>query len=429
MEEKNRINREWIVGKQIYMYKTAKQIVKHLQSAGYIAYFAGGWVRDFLLQQTSDDIDIATNASTSEIQGLFPKTVPIGISFGIVIVVEEGMQFEVATFRRDRGYLDGRRPSGIDPALPEEDAQRRDFTINGLFYDPIAEKLYDYVGGAEDIKRGIIRAIGNPHERFAEDRLRMMRAVRYSTRFQFPIETRTEEAIIAHARELIPAVAMERIWQEFKKMSQSAYFSTGLIQLYRLHLLSTIFPSLKALSIEEISNRLRYLPHFPEDSPPFAKLLELFPKLSLPEIEQLAEYLKLSNEESAFAHFYHHAQALFAMPQEWIDRLEKYEWAEFYAHPFCAISLKMLAAHLSSEERDRFIQNHKLRQQTLASAIQRIQDKAPYLRAQDLIQEGVAPSQKLGKLLKEGMRIAINEGIEDKMLILSKLKASPLWET
>ena len=277
----------------------AKAVVQTLQDAGFIAYFAGGYVRDYLMGQPSDDIDIATDASVKEMQNLFPKTIPVGVAFGIVIVVEGGEHFEVATFRRDRGYVDGRRPTGIDPTSPEEDATRRDFTINGLFYDPIEEKIYDYINGREDIKKGVIRAIGNPDERFFEDRLRMMRAVRYSTRFEFPIEEATFGAIRAHTKDLIPSVAMERIWQEFKKMSHFAHFDRGLILLHELGLLSVIFPELKEVSPSEIQKRVRYIEKFPKGSPTFAELLELFPKIDLEEIQTLSEYLKLSNQEKS----------------------------------------------------------------------------------------------------------------------------------
>lgn len=170
------------------MLQFATSVVQRLVDAGFTAYFAGGWVRDFLMQRPSDDIDIATSATVDEVQALFPKTVPVGVAFGILLVIEGGHPFEVATFRKDRGYTDGRRPTGIDPATPEEDAKRRDFTINGMFYDPLKKQLFDYVGGQQDIKNKLIRAIGNPHDRFLEDRLRMMRAVRYATRFDFPIE-------------------------------------------------------------------------------------------------------------------------------------------------------------------------------------------------------------------------------------------------
>src|SRR5215469_3788554 len=146
----------------------AKQIVQTLAKAGFTTYFAGGWVRDYLMNHPSDDIDIATKAPVDVIQRLFPKTIPVGLAFGIVIVVVEGHQFEVATFRKEKGYVDGRRPTHIESASPKEDALRRDFTINGLFWDPLTETLYDYVEGQKDLVSGIIRAIGDPHARFLE---------------------------------------------------------------------------------------------------------------------------------------------------------------------------------------------------------------------------------------------------------------------
>lgn len=403
----------------------ATSIVKELQNAGFIAYFAGGWVRDFLMQKPSDDIDIATNASVVEVQNLFSKTIPVGVAFGIVIVAQEGYQFEVATFRKDRGYVDGRRPTGIDPALPEEDAMRRDFTINGMFYDPMEEKLYDFIGGAQDIKKGIIQAIGNPDERFFEDRLRMMRAVRYSTRFGFPIEEKTKNAICAHAKDLIPSVAMERIWQEFKKMSQFAHFDKGLILLHKLGLLPQIFPELKEDSVKEITKRVRYIEKFPKGAPTFAELLELFPKHDLDQVYTLSEYLKLSNKEKAFAKFYYHARTLFNMPQDWLDKLEKSEWAHFYADPFCEVGLQMLATRLDDSEA--FLREQTERQKKLEKPIERILAKKPYLSSEHLLKEGVRPGKKMGELLEEGMRIAINEELEDPEEILKLLKQTPYW--
>lgn len=405
--------------------KSATYVVKQLQDAGYIAYFAGGWVRDFLMKRPSDDIDIATDASVTEIQRLFPKTIPVGVAFGIVIVLQSGDQFEVASFRKDRGYVDGRRPTGVDPATPEEDANRRDFTINGMFYDPIAEKLYDFIGGEKDIQRKVIRAIGNPHERFFEDRLRMMRAVRYSTRFNFPIDQGTLNAIRAHANDLLPAVAMERVWQEFKKMSNFAHFDTGLIMLHDLGLLPVIFPALKDVSLHEIKRRVQYIEKFPKGSPTFAELLELFPTHDLDQIFQLADYLKLSNKETAFAKFYHHAQALYSMPKEWLEKLEKLEWAEFYADPYSEIGLSMLAVKQSDPAA--FKKEQEQRQQALANPIERIRSKNPYLRAEHLLAIGIPPGEKMGDLLEEGMRIAVNREIEDPQIIIALLKQSPIW--
>ncbi len=405
----------------------AKSIVQKLVDAGHIAYFAGGWVRDHLLQRESDDIDIATSASVDEVQTIFSKTIPVGVSFGIVIVVEDHHQFEVATFRKDRGYVDGRRPMGIDPASPEEDAQRRDFTINGMFYDPLTDIILDYIEGQKDLKKGIIRAIGNPHDRFLEDRLRMMRAVRYSTRFNFPIESETLQAILAHSQSLLPAVAMERVWQEFKKMSSFAHFDTGLVTLHRLNLLPTIFPALKGLSIEEVQERLIAIPHFPKHSPPIAELLELFPKASLEDLINLCEMLKLSNQEKEFVRFLHHAHNLLNMPKDWLDKLELIEWAQFYANPHSQICLEIVAAHFSNPQRDSFLQEHAKRRQLLEQPILRIQSQSPIVRAEHLMKEGIPPGKKLGVLLKEAEKISVNQGIEDRASLINLLKQSDLW--
>lgn len=405
--------------------KKAKIIVSSLQQQGYIAYFAGGYVRDFLMGHASDDIDIATNASIKEIQSLFDKTIPVGIAFGIIIVVLDEHQFEVATFRKDKKYVDGRRPLGIEPATPQEDAKRRDFTINGLFLDPLTNQIHDFVGGQEDIKKRIIRAVGDPIERFSEDRLRMMRAVRYSTRFNFSIEKKTIEAIQQYAKDLLPSVSIERIWQEFKKMSSFAHFDQGLLLLHKLGLLQVIFPQLKEIDAKEIQWRVRFIKKFPNDSPTFAELLELFPKINLEEIENLANFLKLSNKEKAFTKFYHHASNLLSMPSDWLEKLEKAEWAYFYADPHADIGLEMLSA--KQKDPKTFLHDQEKRKRSLAPHITRIQNKNPYLRAHHLKEAGVKPGENMGTLLQEGMRIAINEEITDSQQLIKKLQRTSLW--
>ncbi|MBS0648481.1 MAG: CCA tRNA nucleotidyltransferase [Verrucomicrobia bacterium] len=407
--------------------QVATSIVKKLQDAGFIAYFAGGWVRDFILKKPSDDIDIASSASVEEVQRLFPKTIPVGVAFGIVIIVEEGHQFEVATFRKDRGYIDGRRPIGIDPASPEEDAQRRDFTINGMFYDPVQDKIFDFVDGMKDLKKGIIRAIGDPQARFSEDRLRMMRAVRYSTRFNFPIESDTLQAILRQAETLLPSVAMERIWQEFKKMSQFAHFDTGLVTLHQLKLLPTIFPQLKEVSIEEIQKRVSVIEHFPKGCPTIAELLELFPDSSLQSLLDLCDYLKLSKAEKEFVEFYYHAQHLLNLPDKWKEKLEPVEWAHFYAHPHSLLILEIIGAHFPASDKEKFLNDHTLHRQLLQQAILRIQTQSPIVRAEHLIAEGITPGKKMGQLLQEAERISINQSIEDRQALIELLKKSSLW--
>ncbi len=406
---------------------TATEIVQKLKNAGHTAYFAGGWVRDHLMKHPSDDIDIATSASVDQIRQLFPKTIPVGVAFGIVIVVEDDHQFEVATFRKDRGYIDGRRPTGIDPAAPEEDAKRRDFTINGMFYDPITNEIFDYVGGQKDLKKGVIRAIGKPQDRFLEDRLRMMRAVRYSTRFGFPIEPDTLQAILAHAPSLLPAVAMERVWQEFQKMSRFAHFDSGLITLHQLQLLGTIFPALKDVPIEQIQDRVRAIEHFPKGSPTIAELLDLFPDYNLQELYELCDYLKLSREDKNFVTFYHRAKSLLNMPDKWQTKLEPIEWARFYAHPQSTLCLEIIAAHFTPEQRSAFSEEHARHRQLLEQPIMRIQSGAPIVRAEHLVKEGVEAGKKMGILLKEAERISVNQGIDDRSKIIEQLKKSPLW--
>lgn len=402
-------------------------VVKKLQDAGHTAYFAGGWVRDYLMKHPSDDIDIATSASVEQVQSLFTKTIPVGVAFGIVIVVEEGHQFEVATFRKDRGYVDGRRPIGIDPATPQEDAQRRDFTINGLFFDPIQQKIYDFVGGEKDIKRGVIRAIGNPQERFSEDRLRMMRAVRYSTRFNFPIESDTLQAILSQAETLLPAVAMERVWQEFKKMSQFSHFDTGLITLHQLRLLPTIFPKLSGLPVEEIQKRVLPIERFPQGAPPIAQLLELFPNSSLEDLLNLCDYLKLSRADKEFVEFYHRALHLLSFPDRWKEKLEPVEWAYFYANPHSEVVLRIVAARFSRSDSEKFIEDHTKQRQLLKQPILRIQTQNPLVRADHLAAEGIKPGKTMGLLLKEAERISVNQGIENQQTIIEILKKSSLW--
>ncbi len=407
----------------------ATSLVKKLQEAGFIAYFTGGWVRDFVLKKPSDDIDIATSASVEEVQRLFPKTIPVGVAFGIVIVVQDGHQFEVATFRKDRGYVDGRRPVGIDPATPEEDAQRRDFTINGMFYDPVQDKIFDYVDGMKDLKKGIIRAIGDPKARFLEDRLRMMRAVRYSTRFNFPIESDTLQAILSQASSLLPSVAMERIWQEFKKMSQFAHFDTGLLILHQLRLLQTIFPQLKDVSTEEIQKRVGFIEQFPKGCPAIAELLELFPDSSLQNLFNLCDYLKLSKADKEFVEFYYHAQHLLNLPDKWKEKLEPLEWARFYAHPHSRLVLEIVAVHFSSSDKEKFLNDHASHRQLLQQAILRIQTQSPIVRAEHLIAEGISPGKKMGLLLQEAEKISVNQDIEDRKVIIDLLKKSSIWDS
>lgn len=408
------------------VFQTACKILQTLKDHGFIAYFAGGYVRDFLMGHPSDDIDIATNAPVSVIQSLFAKTIPVGIQFGIVVVVENSHQFEVATFRKDQGYEDGRRPISIEEASPEEDASRRDFTINGMFYDPLTNTLFDYVKGKEDLQKKVIRAIGNPHMRFLEDRLRMIRAVRYSCRFSYKIEDSTKEAIIAHANSLFPSVAIERVWQEFVKMQKFGNFKTFLLKLHQLHLLQTIFPKLAETPEEAISKALGALDHFPENAPVISQVLELFPSFHLQDKLELCKYLKLSNQEKEFVIYYEKIFLLYRSCQKELS-LDLFDWAYLYAHPQFTPSLKMAIAPLSKEKREEILLEHEKKMHSLEKEIHRIQTNSPLVTSKHLMNEGVAPGISMGKLLKEAEKIAINLKITDPKKIILELKKSSFW--
>ncbi len=199
--------------------KLATEIVRRLQAAGYSAFWVGGCVRDFLLGREPGDYDIATSARPDDIEKLFPHTVPVGRKFGVVIVVVEEQQFQIATFRAEADYQDGRRPETVVFANAQADAVRRDFTVNGIFFDPITEKLHDWVGGEADLRAKIIRTIGTPEERFAEDHLRLLRAVRFATQLGFEIEFATFAAIQTHAAK-IKLISAERVRDELIKLFQ-----------------------------------------------------------------------------------------------------------------------------------------------------------------------------------------------------------------
>jgi len=224
----------------------ARSIVERLRAKGFEALYAGGCVRDRLLGLEPHDYDVATNARPEEVETLFPRTVPVGAQFGVILVLEQGAKIQVATFRGDGAYLDGRHPESVVYTDAEGDAHRRDFTVNGLFCDPLKDEILDFVGGRDDLKSGILRAIGNPSERFAEDKLRMLRAVRFATTLGFTIEPATWEAVKRHAPE-IHAVSAERIRDEFCKILLSPNRLRGFDLLEESGLLREILPEMEPL--------------------------------------------------------------------------------------------------------------------------------------------------------------------------------------
>ncbi len=228
-------------------FSGALEIVKTLGEKGHEAFFVGGCVRDALLGVECDEIDIATSATPEEIQRAFAKTVAVGESFGVVLVIKGEMKFEVATFRRESSYGDGRHPERVDyTKSPEEDVRRRDFTINGMLYDPVSKELYDYVGGMGDLERRIVRTIGDPEKRFGEDRLRMMRAVRFASCLDFELDGAALSAIRSEAA-AISVVSGERIREELVKTLTRRNPGNGLKLLSSSGLLEHFLPEVECM--------------------------------------------------------------------------------------------------------------------------------------------------------------------------------------
>jgi len=268
------------------------QVIRHLRRAGFEALLAGGCVRDMLLGKKPKDYDVATNARPEQVTTLFSRTITVGAQFGVVVVLLGGRQIEVAAYRSDMDYPDGRRPQSVVFTNARRDAQRRDFTINGMFFDPLAKKVIDYVGGQRDLKRKIIQAIGNPEQRFAEDHLRILRAIRFACRFQFAIAPATWRAIRKHAAK-IQRISAERIAAELEMIVTDPNRSRGMQLVRDSGLVSRILPE---VTEKQFSLGLQVLAHLPRKCSFVLALSALFVDCGEKKAGSICRRLKTSNE-------------------------------------------------------------------------------------------------------------------------------------
>lgn len=286
--------------------KFALNVVRQLRRAGFQALWAGGCVRDRLMGRLPEDYDVATDATPRQVQEVFRdrKTLAIGAAFGVIAVIgpRDSGTVEVATFREDGGYSDGRHPDSVRYASAEADALRRDFTINGLFYDPLESRVIDYVGGQEDLKNRIVRAIGDPVRRIQEDRLRMLRGIRFAANFQFDLEPATRQAI-SDFSSTITRVSRERIHAELRKMYADVSRERATALLHGTGLLQSVLDS-SLLNLDRISGSIKLLGHLQtrEFTTGFAALLfPLLDEITPTVLRNLAKKFnewKLSNVES-----------------------------------------------------------------------------------------------------------------------------------
>ena len=304
--------------------KTALGIVRRLQGAGFAAFWVGGCVRDFLLGREPGDYDIVTSALPEQIERFFKRTIAVGRKFGVMVVVEGARQFQVATFRAEGDYQDGRHPERVAFGDAEADARRRDFTVNGLFYDPVRKELHDWVGGEADLRARIIRTIGLPSERFAEDHLRLLRAVRFAAQLDFSIEAGTFAALQANAAK-IKSISAERVREELVKLFCPPHAPRGLDLLRESGLLAEVLPEIAATTTCEQSPdfhpegnvfnhlqlMLQHLPPNPDQSLPWAVLLH-----------DVAKPVTASTDsETGSTHFYGHEKIGADMAEDILGRL------------------------------------------------------------------------------------------------------------
>jgi len=428
----------------------AQEIVARLQKESFSAFWVGGCVRDFLLGREPQDFDIATDAKPEQVEKLFTKTIPVGKKFGVIIVVENGIQFQVATFRAEADYQDGRRPEKIVFANAEADALRRDFTVNGLFYDPLTEKIHDWVGGEKDLRAKVIRTIGTPEERFGEDHLRLLRAVRFAARLSFEIEPKTFAAIKSLAPK-IKLISAERVRDELIKLFAPPHSQTtdlanyspaarGLVLLRGSGLLEHILPELTATINCEQS------PDFHPEGSVFNHICLMLEKLpadanaSLPWAVLLHDIAKpvTAARDSATGkiHFYGHEKVGADMAQDILHRLrfpnqQTEEIVEAVRHHMQFKDVKQmrkatLRRLLLRETFPLELELHRLDCLGSSGDLEHYKflveqatelEKQPAIRPQlltgdDLIELGVEPGKKLGALLAEIRELQLSDELK-----------------
>jgi poly(A) polymerase len=405
----------------------ALEIARRLQSRGHAAYWVGGCVRDLQLGRQPQDYDLATSARPEEVEALFPRCLPVGRQFGVMVVIEEGHPFQVATFRTENNYTDGRHPAQVAFATAQEDARRRDFTINGLFYDPVKGELLDWVGGMEDLRQRRVRAIGPPEERFAEDHLRLLRAARFAAQLDFDMEPATLQAV-RHLAPAIRKVSAERVRDELKKLFHPACAARGLAWLERCQLLSEVLPEVAALAgcqqdplyhpegdvLEHVRRMLRALPADADPLLPWAVLLH---DIGKPPCQ--------AEDAAGRRHFHHHERVGADMTEALCRRLRfaneereilvecvrchmKYHQARqmrrstlrrLLLRPSAALELELHRLDCATTGRD--LSNYEF----LLAARQQLEAQPalarPLLTGKDLLALGMSPGPAMGQMLRE----------------------------
>ncbi len=401
---------------------TAKQaaiaVIAHLRHKGATALLAGGCVRDELLGLTPKDYDIATDALPEQVRAWFPRAREVGAQFGVVLLRKYGHDIEVATFRTDGSYKDGRHPESVHFTNAREDAQRRDFTINGLFYDTEKNEVIDYVGGQEDLRNGLLRTIGDPAKRFAEDHLRMLRAVRFAARLGFQIHEET----VSHINKLAPKlcnISAERVAMELEAILTVPSRRRGWRWLVDTGLHGFLAPSWRDDTVGNkiVLSRLSYLPdHKISESLAYASV---WCHLPVDNVKQICRELRLSNRLTGDILWLINSLSKAAISKQ----LELADLKQLLAHPSWPDLVLLLQADQQAQDKSlqayhELIENTRdIDRQTIAPI--------PLLNGDDLKVHGIKNGPQMGKLLAELYRAQLNEQIvyrRDALAWLDRLR-------
>ncbi len=391
--------------------EAAIAIVKRLRAHGHQALLAGGCVRDTLLGHEPKDYDVATDAQPAEVIRLFRRTQQVGVQFGVVIVNQRGHWVEVATFRSDLGYEDGRHPTDVVFSTPQEDAARRDFTINGMFYDPVEQCVIDYVGGQEDLSRRIIRAIGDPAQRIAEDHLRMLRAIRFASRLRFEIDSATYEAIRKHAPR-ISEVSAERIREELELILRDPNRSWGFRQTWQAGLLAHLWPQ-ASWSHEQVERAAAVLTALPDEISLGLALAAMLHERDVGRLDRICRHLACSNEVRNAVVWLIRRKDVLADP----DVLTLADLKLLKARPEFN-DLLLLFRALRQATREPLAPYEAIR--TRAEAIPEDQvSPQPLMNGEDLLAMGIEQGPAVGQILERVYYAQLNEEIRTRQEALA----------
>lgn len=392
----------------------AVALVRALRDAGHAALLAGGCVRDLLLGRLPEDYDVATDALPDEVCRLFKPTRKVGVQFGVVLVRKQRRWIEVATFRSDGTYLDGRRPSTITPTDARHDALRRDFTVNGMFLDPLRMEVLDFVGGRADLAAGLIRAIGEPAARFDEDYLRLLRAVRFAARLGFAIEPVTLAAIRSHAPTLA-RVAPERVCDELRRMLSQPSRLRAWRLLAECSLLPYLWPG-AAWNADQIARADTLLGRLPPEAPFTLALAVLVADRTTDEIEQNSRALTLSNDERETVLWLVAHQADLDEPNApSLATLKR-----LMAHPAFE-RLRTLAAARHADRPDAATPRAALDRRLAAIPADRVQPP-PLVTGEDLLASGLPPGPLFKELLDALYTRQLDEQLATRADALAELE-------